>query len=174
MDQAKKRNILIAAAVICILLAGYQWGLVPVFNYRQELVREQHQAATRLQELFKLKERYGQVRQNEAQGKDLGQRTKGFSLFSYLEKQTTKDGVKEWVIYMRPTTQTMSEGLVEEQVQMRLENIRLAKLMDFLKHVEYAPEDISVKRAAIRSPKNSPGELQVDLVFVIYRVLEKS
>ena len=165
MDPKQRKYAVFGAAALLLLLAVYQWGVVPALEHKQELIRKQKHTRVRLKELQELGERYERAKQSAGNDESVGSKPSGFTLFSHLESQASKDGLKQKIDYMRPSTQSLSGGLQEQMVQMRLERVSLERLMRFLQHVELAPEGIYVKRATIRSPRNSPGELKVDLVF---------
>jgi general secretion pathway protein M len=170
MTRLQQRQILFGVGILCVLLALVFWGIVPAYNYRAELKDKQQQTRVRLQELKALKAEYEQARSRSGNPRALGSKGPEFTLFSYLEQQASRDGVKEQIAYMRPSSDNLASGVVEEQVQMRLENIRLPRLVAFLESIEYAPESIFVKRMTIRSPRASPGQLRSDLVIVTYRM----
>jgi general secretion pathway protein M len=170
MTRLQQRQILFGVGILCVLLALVFWGIVPAYDYKAELKAKQQQTRVRLQELKALKAEYEQARSSSGNTQALGSKGPGFTLFSYLEQQASRDGIKERIAYMRPSSENLDSGVVEEQVQMRLENVRLPSLVAFLKSIEFAQESIFVKRMTIRSPRANPGQLRSDLVIVTYRM----
>jgi general secretion pathway protein M len=165
MDAKQRKLAIFGAAALLVLMAIYQWGVVPAMEYKQELISRQEQARVRLKELRALSERYERAKRSAGKDDSVGSKPSGFTLFSYLETRASKDGLKQKIDYMRPSTKALSGGLEERMVQMRLERVALETLIRFLRHVEFAREGIYVKRITIRSPRSNPGELKVDLVF---------
>ena len=167
MTAGQKRHLLYATAAVLIALAVIQWVLLPMIAYRENLTKRQERAEQRLLELRALGQKLAQAEQQSRQETDSEAKPADFTLFSFLEKQATEDGVKDSVEYMRPLTEERN-GRAQEKVQIRLEPIRLAKLASFLAHVELAPEGVFVERMTIRSPRQDPGRLRVDLVFATF------
>jgi general secretion pathway protein M len=167
MTDTQRKHVLYSAAALLLLLAFIQWVLIPAQNYREELKHSQEQALQRLQELKSLGQQLQQAKGHSLQGVRFGKKPAGFTLFSFLEQQATADKIKDSVEYMRPLTEER-DGRSQEKVQMRLEPIRLASLATFLAHVEQAPEGIFIERITVRSPRQDPGRLRVDLVFATF------
>nr|AGF93675.1 hypothetical protein FLSS-16_0016 [uncultured organism] len=168
ISSSNRKWIYLAAAVLVAVLI-YQWGLSPVLSYKKELVQRQEEAQERLQELKKLEKRYVQAQKSSDKSDSLDQKDPNFTLFSYLEEQASKNGIKDNIEFMRPSSENLSSGVTERQVELRIGNVSLDKLTEFLKQIEFAPETIFVKRLTIRSPEKNPGNLQVNSIIVTYR-----
>lgn len=170
MTRQQQRQIIFGTGILFIILAAVFWGLVPAYEYKAELKDQQERTLQRLQELQSLKTQYEQARSSSGSSRAMGEKGPGFTLFSFLEQQASRDGIKEQIAFMRPSSENLSSGVIEDQVQMRLESVRLPSLAAFLKNIEFAPESIFVKRMTIRSPRANPGQLRSDLVIVTYRM----
>ncbi|WP_027370963.1 type II secretion system protein GspM [Desulfovermiculus halophilus] len=167
MSDRQKKRLLYSAAAVLLLVGLIQWGLIPAQHYRQGLKQSQEQALHRLQELRQLGAELKEAQKRSEGPQERGQKQEDFTLFSFLENQATKDNIKGSVEYMRPLTDERNDRS-QEKVQMRLEPVRLARLATFLAHVEQAPEGIFIERMTIRSPRQEPGRLRVDLVFATF------
>lgn len=167
--QISNRKWIYLAASLLVAILIYQWGIAPVLSYKKELVQEQESARKRLKELKKLEQEYARAQKDSDKSDSLEKKDPDFTLFSYLEEQASKNGIKNNIEFMRPSSKESSSGVTEKQVELRIGNVSLDKLSDFLKQVEYAPESIFVKRLTIRSPSNNPGNLQVNSIIVTYR-----
>ena len=168
MDPILRQRLIFSLAGCLVLLAGYQWLLKPALNYRQEIRQEQQESRQRLEDLQRLKRRYLQAKQGSGAKSMFGEKPKGFTLFSSLERQAAQAAMKENIEFMRPSSRQTSQGFLEQQVELRLDKVRLAKLIDFLADIESAKENIFLKRLTIRSPRAEPGSLKVDLLVVTY------
>ena len=164
----EKKWIFIALAVLVAFLI-YEFGFAPAISYKKELVQEQEQTEKRLKELKKLQKEYERAKSSGDKSGSMGEKSPDFTLFSYLEKQASKNGIKNNIEFMRPSSQELSSGVMEKQVELRIGNVSLSKLTNFLQQIEFAPEGIFVKRITIRSPKSNPGNLQINSVIVTYR-----
>lgn len=169
MRITNRQQILFFAAAACLILAGWQWGLVPAMDYRQELVDRHALNANRLDELLALQDRLRAARKNEGQNAEFQKKSSEFTLFSFLEGLASRADVKTNIEYMKPSTKGVSEDLRQEQVQMRLENVRLAKLTKFIESVEYGGKGVFFERMSIRSSRDNPGILRADLLAGTYQ-----
>ncbi|MFP4259340.1 MAG: type II secretion system protein GspM [Desulfovermiculus sp.] len=167
MTSRQRRRILYAAAAGCILLALFQWGFIPAQNYRADLQTRQELVIQRIQELKALGRELEQARESATAKEPGGNKPAGFTLFTFLEEQASADKIKNSVEFMRPLDEQRN-GRAQEKVQMRLDSVPLNRLTPFLTHVEQAPEGIFIERITIRSPRQTPGRLQVDVVFTTY------
>jgi general secretion pathway protein M len=167
MTSRQRKRILYAAAAVCLLLALLQWGFIPAQNYRADLQARQELVIKRIQELKTLGRELEQARESATATELAGDKPAGFTLFTFLEEQASADKVKNSVEFMRPLNEQRNGG-AQEKVQMRLDPVPLNRLAPFLTHVEQAPEGIFIERMTIRSPRQAPGRLQVDLVFVTF------
>lgn len=167
MTSQQRKRILYAVAAGCLLLALFQWVFIPAKNYRADLRARQELAIQRLQELQALGRQLEQTKELVTAKEQAGNKPAGFTLFSFLEEQASADKVKNSVEFMRPLSEQRN-GRAQEKVQMRLDPVSLDRLTSFLAHVEQAPEGIFIERMTIRSPRQEPGRLRVDLVFTTF------
>ena len=170
MPNINRQQFLILASVFCLVLAGWQWGVVPALDYRQDLEQRYELNAVRLKELLELKQQFQALKERASKGNDLQNKSPGFTLFSFLEELASRADVKKYIESMKPSTQSISEELTEDLVQMRLEGVRLAKLMRFIESVEHAGKGVFFERLTIRSARDKPGILRADLVAGTFRM----
>ena len=91
-----------------------------------------------------------------------------FSLFSFLDKQAEGAGIKELISYMKPSTVEGDEDLQESIVEMKLQQISLKQLVDFLKLIESPEKVVSVKRISIQESGKEKGLLEVIMQIVTF------
>lgn len=172
MQSINRQQIIVLAAAVCIVLGGWQWGLVPAMTYRQGLEDRYALNAKRLDELLELEKRLQQAEETGDQSDGLRQEPLESNLFSFLEQLASRVDIKEHIEYMKPSTKSVSGKLREDLVQMRLEEIRLAKLSKFIESVEYAGKGVFFERLTIRSSRDKPGILRADLLAGTYQMKE--
>ena len=169
MNFDQRKIIIFSIAFFLLLIGIYQWAIIPIIEYNQEILSEQKKTKIRLKELIALGEKYEATKRISGEDAMLVPEFSGATLFSYLEAQASKDGLKQNIDYMRPSTHDASNELEEKIVQMRLKKISLKKFVQFLEHVELGSKTVYVKRISVRSPLNKPGELNVDLTFSAFK-----
>ena len=163
----RTRQIIIGSVLIfVVILALFQWGIVPLQRQNEDVQAKIMRSRTYLQELSQLGQRYQQNKKSlERLGASVLKRPKGFTLFAFVESQATKDGLRKHIAFMRPSQKKLSEERTEELVEMRLTGIDLDILVPYLFHMESAPEEVFVKRLTIRSKERNQNLLDVDLVL---------
>jgi general secretion pathway protein M len=156
--------IVACAAVVCAVLG---FVVVPMEDYRSSLDDQIEASTRRLAEVRKYGDAYAQARGSHADfSTTLGKRGQDFTLFAYLETAATRDGAKDRIEFMRPSSRPLNATYQEDQVEMRLAGITLDRLMAYLYHVETAPEAVRVKRLAIQT--NQPKNIVIDSVDLIF------
>ena len=163
----RTRKIIIGSVLVFVLvLALFQWGIVPLQRHTKDVQSKIMRSRDYLQELTHLGQRYQRKKKSlERLGGNVLKRSKDFTLFAFVESQAAKDGLRKHIAFMRPSQKKLSEERTEELVEMRLTGIDLGILVPYLFHMESAPEEVFVKRLTIRSRERNQNMLDVDLVL---------
>lgn len=170
MKSLQRREILALVACAAVVFAALVFVVLPMEEYRAGLDGQIEAGNRRLAEIRKYADAYAQARGSHADfSATLGKRGPDFTLFAFLETAASRDGAKDRIEFMRPSSRPLNATYQEDQVEMRLAAITLDRLMAYLYHVETAPETVRVKRLAIQTqqPKNIVID-SVDLVFETY------
>ena len=100
---------------------------------------------------------------NESQLKN---RPKGFTLFSFLDTLAGKSGIKQNIIYMKPSTTNMKGSpYTLSIVEMKIDSLTMNQLVAFLHGVETSPNMVWVKRISL-----SKGEKNNQLINSLLQV----
>ena len=91
------------------------------------------------------------------------ERSPGFTLFTFLDKQVTKAQVKKQIKYMKPSTLEGNDNLGESMVEMKLQRTTLKDLVSFLLLVESEENVVSIRRISIQESGKEQGYLDVIL-----------
>ncbi|MBE0583870.1 MAG: type II secretion system protein M [Desulfofustis sp.] len=165
LDKREKWFLMIGIVFVAgfILIQGI---IVPYLSARSalesSLARKKQEAldmAILQQDFRELKVRQGGIT------RQIAQRSTGFSLFSYLETKATEAGIKERVASMKPSTKEFDDGFRESAVEMKIEQVTLERLVDFMTRTESVENVVVTKRIAIQ--QNSQ---QADLLDVIVTI----
>ena len=169
MIRLGQKQLMLIAAGLVVILALVLLVIRPIFNRRQKMELSIQRTEQRLQELIDLEQTYRQVlAENARVAKDLSERQRGFTLFAFLESLGGRDGLKNQIEYMRPSVKSLSDMHQEEQVEMRLNGVTLARLVPYLYHIESAPEQVRIKRLTIRPQQKNRSLLEVNMVVVTH------
>lgn len=165
----REKHYLVLCAVAVALFILVQFILFPFMDARERTKRAIMYEESMLRELAVLCAEYRSLR-DEARdvGRMIEKRSGDFSLFSFLEREADRAGIKPNISHMRPS-ETIERGPYRESsVELRLENITIAQLVDYLERVETEQYLVSVRRIAIKRTENPPGLLSVLIQFVTY------
>jgi general secretion pathway protein M len=102
----------------------------------------------------------------------LQQRNPAFTLFSFVEERAAKAQVKEKINSMTPSTAEGEGPFQESRVDLKLEQISLTQLVEFLQQVESQENVVMIKRISIQ--ENSKEEGVLDAVMQIITFTKKS
>ena len=140
----------------------FQGVISPYLEARQKLERSLVRARNDVLEMAILQDQYQDLRVRQGEiSRLIDQRRAGFSLFSFLEQQANAVRVKNRVTYMKPSTTELEDGFQESAVEMKLEQITLKQLVDFLTRVESLEQVVLVKRLAVQKNKKENDLLDV-------------
>lgn len=160
----RDQKLLTAGAILILFVLVLQIGVLPLKEKRDKLRKG---IATREKALVEMKQLQAEYRQLYSKANSLydqlGTRQKDFSLFAFLEQMAAKSNVKKNITYMKPS-ETADEGPFKEVVvEMKLQEIRLKQLVDFLKLVESPEHVVAIKRISIQESKKDAETLDVIL-----------
>lgn len=104
-----------------------------------------------VKEVHALQQEYRGLQRQLAEVQSRLAQSRGFSLFSFIESQTSQVATKENLVYMRPQQTVNRDGRQEESVEIKLEKLNLEQLIRFLFAVESADAYLQVKNLRVRT-----------------------
>lgn len=148
MGNLSKReiNVLICGAIFIVLFLASQFIVSPILDKRENLGRILVEKQDALEEM-RLQKRQYQYLSNQLDTKKeaLVHREKTFSLFTFLDSQAEESGVKENVAYMKPFTKSFENSSYKAiTVKIKLSDVYLKELIDFLYHIESSKNAVSI------------------------------
>ena len=163
----RERYYLAGCLIVVVLFLVFQFGIFPFIDARDRAQRSIASAETTVQQLAVLSAEYQSLgAASREMGRMIERRSDDFSLFSFLEGEAGEAGIKPSISYMRPS-ETIDQGPYRESsVEMRLDNITMTQLVDYLQRVESEEYLVSVRRINIKRTDNPPGYLSVLIQLV--------
>lgn len=157
-----------AGAALLTGLLYYSVILRPANEKRRVLDRHVVRMRSDLSQMIELKSRWDAFLQTRAEAeKMLQQRGKGFSLLAYLEGVCRQLGIDNRIQYMKPLESVQQEGPIKPVgVEMRLSELDVRNLVQFLHRVEHSGQLLSVSRIKIR-PAAEEGRRSLELVLQV-------
>ena len=158
ISKRERYALYLAAGLVCIF-AITQFAVLPVIDKQKHLQRVLEVKAKTLDEMISLKSEYDTIIKKDAISKSyLSKRKKGFTLFSFLDKLASDTGMKDRIIYMKPSTSTQKNSAYKTSVvEMKLQDINLKQLATYLYQVETSDDIVFIKRISITKSDKKIG-----------------
>lgn len=159
-----------AGIALVITFIVFQFILSPFWEGKKNIKHSIQAKGETLNEIISLSSEYRTLKGGSINiSKALASRPENFTLFSFLEKQAGRAGVKPNIKYMKPSTSTDSGPHKELSVEMKLENITLRQLVEYLYLVESPRYLIKIKRISIKQSKGSSQYLTALIHLITYK-----
>jgi len=167
----REKFYVISGGVAVVVFLVAQFVLFPLFDAKAKIKHSIHTSEKTLQEIRTLSAEYNSLKINsENVTKALSRRTRGFTLFSFLEKEAGRAGVKTHIKYMKPSVSASGDALYKESsVEMKIEGINMKQLVDYLYFVESSKDLVKIKRISIKKNKTDKNFLTVLMQVVTYQ-----
>jgi len=170
MKLARREKYFISVAVFIGIFCLFQFLIFPFFETRRRVQRGVSTKEDGLQEIVRLSSEYNRYRRSSQGIKEvLVRRRKGFTLFSFLENKAGDAGIKTYIKYMKPSVSTGVGPYKESLVEMKLEDITLHQLINYLYRIESSDDVVSVKRISIKENKKKSGLLDAILQILTFK-----
>ncbi len=152
--------------VLCFLLL--QLVILPVLDARSKLEKSIAREKQDLIEIKALQQEYRTLKSQEGtiQAR-INERGSGFTLFTFLDQQANEAKVKKQIKYMKPST-IQGDELNEAMVEMKLQQITLTDLVNFLRLVESEKNVVFIRRISIQESGDTQGYFDSILQIVTF------
>ncbi len=165
----QERYYVSACVALIALFIIFQFILSPFFEAKGNVKRSIQAKEKTLKELVSLGSEYGALKEDSVDiKKRLALRSKNFTLFSFLEKQAGRSGIKPGIKYMKPSASIDKGNYKESSVEMKLENITLKQLVEYLYLIESPENLVRIKRISVKQSKGSPEYMTALIHLVTY------
>ena len=138
---SREKRIVMAGGVLALVFLVIQLVYLPASDRRKQLeniLSSEHDALTRIRLLKK--EYDGLAPSNSDSWARIEKRQKGFTLFSFLDRQAAKAKVKNNIDFMKPQTRDLTDSPFSlSVVRLKLKGIVLRDFIRFVRAVE-SPE----------------------------------
>ncbi|MDD5723211.1 MAG: hypothetical protein PHY29_05660 [Syntrophales bacterium] len=169
LTKREKLSVALGTSLVTIFLV-LQFVLLPFLNAREKVRHSIEVNEKALEEIVALSAEYRALSVDSGDiGVTLARRPKEFTLFSFLEEQAGRAGIKSSIKYMKPSLSTDATPYKESSVEMNLEEITLRQLVEYLYLVESPENLVRLKRVSIKQSKDKPEYLTVLLHLATYQ-----
>ena len=169
---SKRERYLLAVGVLFVIgFVFHQLIADPFLTKKQRLERSLHTKAANVLEMKLLQKEYQQISENkrDIMGR-LQSRSPEFSLFTFVEQQIDTVRMKERVTSIKPGVSDYQEGVRQALIDLKIEGIVLAQLVDFLASIESFDKVVFVERIVVQNNSREDGLLDVMLSVLTFEI----
>lgn len=169
---SKRERFLLAVGVLFVLgFVFHQLIADPFLTKKQRLERSLQKKAANVLEMKLLQKEYQQISENkrDIMGR-LQSRSPEFSLFTFVEQQIDTVRMKERVTSIKPGVSDYQEGVRQALIDLKIEGIVLAQLVDFLASIESFDKVVFVERIVVQNNSREDGLLDVMLSVLTFEI----
>ena len=160
LNMNKREKIAVAgAAVFLAIFIVTQFIVTPVFEKRNELRQQVSDKKDALLDMQILRSDYMTVQQQTAISQQgLNRRPADFTLFSFLDRLAGNTGLKDHIAYMKPSTSVKEDsGLKISRVELKLQDVTMKDLTEYLFQVETSENMVIVRRLSVTKTGKDSG-----------------
>lgn len=153
MIQISRREKL-AIGVGVLALLGFlviEWVVFPIHDKQKSVADTLARQQAALAEAKALARQISDIRTTMANSQQrLASQKEGFSLFSFLDGLADQAGLKDRIVYMKPSVSKIKNtDMALSIVEMKLEGIALSQLVQFIHKIETSDEEVSIRRMSL-------------------------
>ncbi len=165
--DSREKKVLLGGLLFVGAFLLVQLLVMPFVEARSALEQSILRREAELSDMKRLRQEYLALKEEEG-GIEAGvdRRQPDFSLFTFLDRQAEKSRVKRQISSMKPSRSEGEGNLAEVMVEVNLQQVGLAGLVDFLLLLESSEKVVFVRRITIQG--RDSGLLDVTLQVVTF------
>lgn len=165
--KPRERLAVTLAGIALLLFLVFQLLVFPVIDRRSSLANK---IETKKQDLEKMQTHMAEyealTQYNRGMDAKIKNRSRDFTLFSFIDKLAGQSGIKNNIDYMKPSTSNLKNSPYSlSMVEMKIKSLTMEQLTTFLHGVEGGSRMVWIKRMTI-----SKGDKNESLVNAILQV----
>ena len=165
VTKREKYAIWLAGGIIAALIVS-QVVISPLVNKRRQLDRQLTTQNRAVQEMQILMAEYAEIkRRSDAEKGKMAGRSRGFTLFSFLENLAGQVGLKDNIAYMKPSKTTLENSpYTMSVVETKLQGITMKQLTAYLYRIETSNNVVRVKGLSVSKTGKQAGTVDAVLM----------
>jgi general secretion pathway protein M len=167
----RERLAVYGAGLAVFVFIVVQFIIFPVFDSRTTLRREIDKKRLNLSEIHQLKAEHDALTQtNRITDTQLKKRAKNFTLFSFLDNLAGKSGIKQNIVYMKPSTSNLKNSpYTLSIVEIKVQSLTMEQTLNFLHGIEMSGNHVWVKRMSLTRDEKKEGLLNSTIQVETYQ-----
>lgn len=170
----RDKIVLAMGGVAVLLFVLVQFVVMPLMDRRERLRRNIDAKRQAIAEMAELKQRFQRI-QAQAEGitHRFAVRPADFSLFAFLDRSAADAKVKDHIAYMKPSESADTGQFRESMVEMKLQEVGIGQLVNFLDRIESPEMIVLIKRVSIQENKKEADTLDAIMQVVTLDALSE-
>ena len=158
LRQREKIALAVAGAVVAVFLV-FQLTLFPFIDRRDRLHKRIQTQTAAMAKMQTLKAEYEALtRFSRDMERQLKTRPRTFTLFSFMDRLAGQSGLKQNIVYMKPSTSNLKNSPYSlSMVEIKMNALTMLQLMTFLHGTEDPSKMVWVKRLSISKDDKKEG-----------------
>ncbi len=164
LDKREKYLLCSTVIVICIIIF-YHLISTFIFGKIDSLEKKLNIKTDQLKEMIILRQEYEAINnRGNSSVSFLNKRDRAFTLFSFLDKNAELSGIKNKIVYMKPSVIKQDNKKYKiATVEMKLAMVSMNQLVNYLYKIESSENNIVIKRLSIIKKENKQKSIDVVL-----------
>ena len=173
MLQRREQMLVVGAGVLVLVAALFTFVIDPILARGANLDRRLAAAGRQLAALQTLRGDYRHQQQIiDRIDAQLRRQSKNFAIFSHLEQVAGRAGIQDKIQSMNTVASPPNTVYKEDSVEVRMEGVSLAQLVDYLHRMERSPQVLKVKRLQVKPTRDNRQLLSVRLRVSVFSLKE--
>lgn len=165
----RERGMVVAGGLFLVSTFIYVIALEPMLDRMQRLDRLIAGKQSAIQELAAIRAEYGGVHARATRIDQVIDEVSGtFSLLAFLEEVAEEVHIKSQIVAMRPQSAVPSTEYRENSVEVKIEKVAIAAVVELLKTMHEASAVLRFKRFHFRPRFDDPAYLDVAFLVSTY------
>ena len=168
LSQRDQRVLIGAGAFLLLMLLylGVDSVLLGYSNLEEKIAKKRAE----VEKITRLRAQYMEAHKQLADIKaKLDQMEKGFSVLSFIEDLANKENIRENTGSVKPKKIPLNDRYDESIVELKIDNVSLSELVDFIYKIENSGHLLKVKRLRIKTRYDNRDLLNVTLQVTTYK-----
>ncbi|MEH0021371.1 MAG: type II secretion system protein GspM [Desulfobacter sp.] len=161
----REKMIIMGGGILAVLFILVQFIYLPAYDRRADLTDALAAEQASLKKIQALQKEYRALVPDHGGGLDqIKDRKKGFTLFSFLDHQASRSGVKGNIDYMKPHTRELDNSDVTLSiVKLKLKQIVLRDFVRFIQAVESQGAGIRISSLSLNKSGKEKNRLDATI-----------
>jgi hypothetical protein len=169
--KGREKIVVIGGILLLVLFLFYQFVISPAKDRLTLLDRLIPQKESELKEVIYLKNEYEYLKKSNLKKGKEAKEEKGVVTLSYLEGLAGKAGLKSNIKYMKPLGESKSGRYLQNSIDIKLANVPLVKLVNFLYEIENSARALRIVGLSILTNKRDPSILDIAIQITSFETI---